>query len=135
MHVDIIPNRKSRPAALLRETYRENGKVCHRTVLNISDLPTEDPDFREIVEEFVERLGERLQAMKRAASEGKAEQLRELAHWLKGAGGTAGFGALTEAARGLEEAAKTADRADMRRRVAEIASLAARIELPVNQPL
>jgi transposase len=41
MHVDIIPNRNSRPAALLRETFRENGKVCHRTLLNISDLPAD----------------------------------------------------------------------------------------------
>ena len=38
MHVDIIPNRKSRPCALVRETYKENGKVRHRTLLNISDL-------------------------------------------------------------------------------------------------
>jgi transposase len=41
MHVDIIPNRKSKPCVLLRETYRENGKVRHRTLLNISDLPIE----------------------------------------------------------------------------------------------
>ena len=39
MHVDIIPNRKSRPCVLLRETFRENGKVRHRTLLNISDMP------------------------------------------------------------------------------------------------
>jgi len=38
MHVDIIPNRKSRPCALVRETYKENGKVRHRTLLNISEL-------------------------------------------------------------------------------------------------
>ena len=41
MHVDIIPNRKSRPCVLLRESYRENGKVKHRTLLNLSDLPTD----------------------------------------------------------------------------------------------
>ena len=38
MHVDIIPNRKSRPCALIRETYKEDGRVRHRTLLNISDL-------------------------------------------------------------------------------------------------
>lgn len=38
MHVDIIPNRKSKPCVLLRETVRENGQVKHRTVLNLSDL-------------------------------------------------------------------------------------------------
>jgi transposase len=40
MHVDIVPNRNSRPCALIRESFRENGKVRHRTLLNISDLPT-----------------------------------------------------------------------------------------------
>jgi transposase len=39
MHVDIVPNRNSRPCALIRETFRENGKAKHRTVKNISDLP------------------------------------------------------------------------------------------------
>jgi transposase len=41
MHVDIIPNRNSRPCALIRETYKENGRVRHRTLLNISDLEPE----------------------------------------------------------------------------------------------
>jgi transposase len=39
MHVDIVPNRNSRPCALIRETFRENGKPRHRTIKNISDLP------------------------------------------------------------------------------------------------
>jgi len=39
MHVDIVPNRNSRPCALIRETFRENGKAKHRTVKNISHLP------------------------------------------------------------------------------------------------
>jgi hypothetical protein len=32
MHVDRIPNRTSPPAFLLRETYREDGKVKKRTL-------------------------------------------------------------------------------------------------------
>jgi len=39
MHVDIVPNRNSRPCILIRESFRENGKVKHRTIRNISDLP------------------------------------------------------------------------------------------------
>ena len=39
MYVDIVPNRNSKPAILLRETYREGGKVRKRTVGNISNLP------------------------------------------------------------------------------------------------
>jgi hypothetical protein len=36
MHIHIIPNRKSTPAILLRESFRENGKVKKRTVANLS---------------------------------------------------------------------------------------------------
>jgi hypothetical protein len=38
MYVTAIPNRNSPPAILLRESYRENGKVKTRTVANISHL-------------------------------------------------------------------------------------------------
>jgi len=39
MYVARIPNRDSPPAALLRESYREDGKVKSRTLANISDWP------------------------------------------------------------------------------------------------
>ena len=42
MYVDIIPNRSSPPAVLLREAYRKNGKSAKRTIGNISHLPMED---------------------------------------------------------------------------------------------
>ena len=38
MHIDVVPNRKSRPAYLLRETFREGNKVRKRTVANLSAL-------------------------------------------------------------------------------------------------
>lgn len=41
MHVDIVPNRNSSPCVLIRETFRENGKIKHRTLKNISHLPPE----------------------------------------------------------------------------------------------
>src|ERR1700676_3375783 len=39
MHVDRVPNRTSPPAFLLRETYREGGKVRKRTLANITHWP------------------------------------------------------------------------------------------------
>jgi transposase len=39
MYVATIPNRKSPPAMLLRESYRENGRVKSRTLANLSHLP------------------------------------------------------------------------------------------------
>ena len=39
LYVESIPNRKSRPAILLRESRRESGKVKRRTLANLSRLP------------------------------------------------------------------------------------------------
>ena len=44
MHVEIIPNRNSKPAILLRESYRDGKKVRKRTLGNISKLPMEQVD-------------------------------------------------------------------------------------------
>jgi hypothetical protein len=41
MYIGHIPNRSSPPAILLRESYRENGKVKTRTLANLSKLPGE----------------------------------------------------------------------------------------------
>ena len=38
MHIDIVPNRKSTPAILLRESFREGQHVRKRTVANLSFL-------------------------------------------------------------------------------------------------
>src|SRR3972149_6519748 len=39
MFIDVVPNRNSRPAVLLRESYREQDKVRKRTLANLSDWP------------------------------------------------------------------------------------------------
>ena len=39
MYVTEVPNRTSPPAILIRESYRENGKVKNRTIANISSWP------------------------------------------------------------------------------------------------
>ena len=41
MHIDIVPNRNSRPAYLLRESVRDGKKVGKRTLANLSSLPIE----------------------------------------------------------------------------------------------
>src|SRR5512144_1046144 len=41
MYITAVPNRGSRPAVLLRESYREGGTVKNRTVANLSDWPAE----------------------------------------------------------------------------------------------
>jgi len=41
MFIDIIPNRGSPPAVLLRQSYRDGGKVKKRTLANLSELDAE----------------------------------------------------------------------------------------------
>src|SRR2546421_1261068 len=39
MYIESVPNRSSPPAILLRESFREGGKVRKRTLCNLSDWP------------------------------------------------------------------------------------------------
>jgi transposase len=39
MYIETVPNRSSPPAILLRESYRQDGKVCKRTLCNLSSWP------------------------------------------------------------------------------------------------
>jgi hypothetical protein len=41
MYVAVVPNRSSRPAILLRESYRDGASVKNRTLANLSDWPAE----------------------------------------------------------------------------------------------
>jgi hypothetical protein len=44
MHVDVVPNRGSRPAYLLRESWREGKRIRKRTLANLSSLPNDQID-------------------------------------------------------------------------------------------
>ena len=39
MYVAVVPNRNSPPAVLLRESFRQHGKVHNRTIANLSHWP------------------------------------------------------------------------------------------------
>jgi transposase len=41
MYIESVPNRNSPPAILLRESYRDDGKVKKRTLANLTDWPTD----------------------------------------------------------------------------------------------
>jgi signal transduction histidine kinase/CheY-like chemotaxis protein/HPt (histidine-containing phosphotransfer) domain-containing protein len=72
-----------------------------------STLPTDDPEIREVVVEFIDSIQVRLEAMDSALSSGDFEELARLAHALKGSGGTAGYNCFTEPAARIETLAKT----------------------------
>ena len=39
MFIDVVPNGRSAPAVLLRESYREGRRVLKRTLANLTGLP------------------------------------------------------------------------------------------------
>src|SRR5579863_7492644 len=50
MYVVAVPNRNSPPAILLRESYREDGKVKNRTLANLSSWPaTQVESLRQVL--------------------------------------------------------------------------------------
>ena len=64
----------------------------------------DDPDFRELLEEFGKALPERCEGLLAAHRSGERDVLRTRAHQLKGAGGGFGFPRLSELAADLERA-------------------------------
>src|SRR5215469_7047314 len=70
MYITRVPNRDSPPAVLLRESYREGGKVKNRTLANLSSWP----------EAKVEALSRALKGLPPAGLEGTFEVTRSLPH-------------------------------------------------------
>jgi signal transduction histidine kinase/AmiR/NasT family two-component response regulator/HPt (histidine-containing phosphotransfer) domain-containing protein len=106
--------------------------TCSTTDAIFSELPTDDPDIREIVEEFIDCLHAKLPAMQDANARGDLAELARLAHWLKGSGGSAGFPALTAPARNVEKLARDAQCDAIESALAELAEISARISKPLQ---
>jgi Transposase DDE domain len=70
MYITRVPNRGSPPAVLLRESYRDGGKVKNRTLANLSSWP----------EAKVEALARALKGLPPAGLEGTFEITRSLPH-------------------------------------------------------
>src|SRR5258708_8130973 len=57
MYVAVVPNRNSPPAILLRESFREHGKVHNRTIANLSHWPPAKVDALRAVLKGATALG------------------------------------------------------------------------------
>lgn len=94
-----------------------------------SMLPTDDGEIREIVEEFLDTLETKTDEMQRAWDAGDLDALADLAHWLRGAGGTVGFACFSNPARELEDCAKQGNRASASTPLQTICELRERVVL------
>ena len=82
---------------------RSDSTVTSATPGRQSTLPLEVDGFREIVCKFVDRLPEMMAALRAAWDSRSFEELRDLAHKLKGTGGTVGFADFAEPAERLQQ--------------------------------
>ena len=94
-----------------------------------STLPMEIPEFREIVEAFVSGLGETLTRLRHSQTGMDYQEIRELAHRLKGTGGTVGFADFTEPSAKLQVAAEAHDDDTMEVMITQLEEIASRLEL------
>ncbi len=101
----------------------------------ISSLPLDVPEFSGIIRSFAKRLDEVLRCMVDALTDSDFKTLAELAHWLKGSGGTVGFQAFTEPAQRLEEAAWREDQDQLASILAELIHLSQRVQVPPQASL
>ena len=107
----------------------------HGTAACIVSQFIDDPEMTDILEGFVGRLTGQLDAMRDALAGHQLEELRRLAHKLKGAGGSYGYPSLTEACQVLEDAAKMQDRAAADTAVGTVAALIHAIENGLCSPV
>jgi len=89
-------------------------------------------DFREIVDEVIVKLEEKIAAIHEAWKVSDFEKLAELGHWIKGSAGTAGFDAFTAPASRLERLAKSNSPNGMSEVIYELDKLLRRIQPPVS---
>ena len=98
----------------------------------LSTLPCDDPEFAEIVAQFITRLREKLDEMETACTQQNYVELASLAHWLKGAGGTLGFSEFGPLAKELEVAAKSGNEQETKERIAVLREHVDRVRLTDN---
>lgn len=92
-----------------------------------SSLPMGNVKLRGLVAQFQVRLDEQIEVMQNAADAGDFAQLADLAHWLKGSGGSVGYHEFTEPANTLELAAKQDDMEQIAAQMSEIRQINSRL--------
>ena len=86
-----------------------------------------DPELHDAARKFADQVPERLLAMEKAWRTRDFTTLSELAHWLKGSGGTAGFPDFTAPARLIEELAQRQALDEVEEVLAEVHKLGRRM--------
>jgi two-component system, sensor histidine kinase len=97
----------------------------------VSTLPMDDPDFREIAEEFVEYFAGQLNVLRQAFAAEDWPVMASVAHALKGTAGGAGFDVLTNPIKDLESLARNKRQDQVPAALQVLEQLARRMVVPV----
>ena len=112
-------------------------KIDNPAVPIASRLPTHDPRYRAIVQEFIDQLDDTVNTMRAQHADEDSAALAETAHYLKGVAGSMGYAEFTEPCKELERAVDAGHKDDVARWLDVIADLASRVVLSdesMNQP-
>lgn len=99
----------------------------------VSSLSGKNEKFDSLIQRFILRLAEQLAAFDEATERQDMAEIADLAHWLKGAGGTVGFDEFTKPAAQLEIFAKEGNTTEVVQAVAALHSLVGRIVSPGDE--
>ena len=92
----------------------------------------DDPEFLEIVQAFVVRLRDRVADLNAAWERRDLPEVSLMAHWLRGAAGTMGFGDFTEPSTKVMRLIRSEQIDEMDDAIGEINHLMSRIEVPTE---
>jgi CheY-like chemotaxis protein/HPt (histidine-containing phosphotransfer) domain-containing protein len=95
----------------------------------VSNLPMDDEDFVRIANLFHDQLRKKLDLMEQACQSQDFQQLCELGHWLKGAGGSAGFDDFNSPGKQLESSAHAQDLEQLEYQIQELRRMSDRIRI------
>jgi two-component system, sensor histidine kinase len=95
-----------------------------------SQLPIEDPEFAEIVVDFIDALERETEELRDAVQVRDTVKTAQIAHWMRGTGGTAGFPCLTAPSIQLTQAVKGQAWDQAERQLAAIEELLNRLISP-----
>jgi PAS domain S-box-containing protein len=97
-----------------------------------SRLAEQNPAFRPIILRFVSRLDTQLAKLEKAIAANDFTEVANIAHWLKGSGGTVGFEIFTEPAAEMERDAKNNDNRNLGDLLNQVKRYANNIVVPGN---
>lgn len=107
-------------------------KTSPNRQLIVSSLPLDDVEFREIVVEFIDRLGLQIVELQQSAVTNDLETVERIAHMIKGTGGSAGFPVFTVPAAELMKLARDGETEGVVALVEELATIAGQLDRPAS---